>query len=166
MSIRFWLLRSACLVVFALPTAFAAETTLNEASAWQTGTFKWLLPSPVLSPADRPNDPCYSVKDPSVVYFEGRWHLFSTIRSVKRSHQIEYVSFKDWTDAPRAPRHVLTLTNGYFCAPQVFYFTPQQRWYLICQALDSNRKVPLQPAFSTSPDLSRPQSWRTSPGGC
>ena len=121
--------------------------------------FRWTVGKPVLQAADRPEDPCYSVKDPSVVYFEGRWHLFCTIRSVKRTHQIEYVSFLDWKDAATAPRHILTITNNYFCAPQVFYFTPQKKWYLIYQANELTRKPSLQPAFSTTTNLADPESW-------
>jgi hypothetical protein len=139
---------------------------LNAASAannppWSSGDFRWLATEPLVSPANRTTDPCYSVKDPSIVRYEGRWHLFCTIRSQKRSHQIEYLSFDDWTNANSAPRHILTVTNGYFCAPQVFYFTPQRKWYLIYQASDTNRPVALQPAFSTSTNLAEAASWST-----
>src|SRR5512143_4113377 len=84
--------------------------------------YHWSLSSPILSPAVRGDDPCYSVKDPSIVRFGGKWHLFTTIRSKVRSHQIEYVSFDRWEDADSSPRHVLNCREGYFCAPQVFYF--------------------------------------------
>ena len=124
-----------------------------------SGEFQWTASVPLLSPVDRPDDPCYSVKDPSVVRFGDRWHLFCTIRSQKRSHQIEYLSFDDWPAAKHATRTILSITNGYFCAPQIFYFTPQQRWYLVHQVLDSSRKPALQPAFSTSTNLVDPASW-------
>jgi Glycosyl hydrolase family 62 len=123
------------------------------------GEFHWTVGSPVLSAAERVEDRCYSVKDPTVVRFEDRWHLFATIRSRKRSHQIEYVSFGDWSDAAKANRHILTITDGYFCAPQVFYFSPHKKWYLIYQASDQSRKPALQPAWSTTTDISDPQSW-------
>src|SRR5439155_24658428 len=125
-----------------------ARTNLSPAaSSLRTGEFQWRCSEPLLSAANRPEDPCYSVKDPSIVYFEGRWHLFCTIRSQKRTHQIEYLSFTDWKEAANAPRHILAMTNGYFCAPQVFYFTPHRKWYLIYQVNDSKRKM-LQPACS------------------
>jgi hypothetical protein len=124
--------------------------------------FSWTVGAPVVAPADRPTDPCYSIKDPTVVRYQDRWHLFCTIRSQKRSHQIEYLSFADWKDAAKAKRHILTITDGYFCAPQVFYFTPHKKWYLIYQASDPARKVALQPAWSTSGDIADPSSW-TSP---
>jgi hypothetical protein len=41
----------------------------------------------------------------------------------------------------------------------VFYFTPHKKWYLIYQASDERRKPSLQPAWSTSEDLSDPASW-------
>jgi hypothetical protein len=129
------------------------------ADSLRTGTFKWTASQPVLSAALRTDDPCYSVKDPSIVRFEGRYHLFSTIRSVKRTHQIEYLSFADWKEASTAPRYILTITNNYFCAPEVFYFTPHKKWYLIYQASHLRRKPSLQPAFSTTENISDPESW-------
>jgi len=123
------------------------------------GQFRWTCGPPVVAPIQRPEDPCYSVKDPSIVRYRGRWHLFCTIRSRKRSHQIEYLSFADWADADKAKRHVLALTDGYFCAPQVFHFRPHKKWYLICQVIDKSRKPALQPAWSTTTDLADPASW-------
>ena len=124
-----------------------------------TGRFRWTLGPPLVAPAQRPADPCYSVKDPSIIRYNGRWHLFCTIRSQKRSHQVEYLSFADWQDARAAERHVLALTDGYFCAPQVFYFRPHGKWYLILQVADQTRKPALQPACSTSDDIADPASW-------
>jgi hypothetical protein len=126
------------------------------------GDFQWTLGPPVLSPLQRPGDTTYSVKDPTIVRFDGRWHLFCSIRGKERSHQIEYISFRNWDETDRAERHILGLTDGYYCAPQVFYFTPQKKWYLICQVIDQSRKPALQPAFSTSDNIADPGSW-TSP---
>lgn len=123
------------------------------------GRFHWRASAPIQAAANRPADPCFSVKDPTIVRFQDRWHLFTTIRSEKRTHQIEYSNFADWPDAANAPRHLLRFNPGYFCAPQVFWFTPHQRWYLIHQASDTNRSVALQPAFSTSTNLADPASW-------
>ena len=121
--------------------------------------YRWALFPILIGPADRPADPCHSIKDPSAVFHDGAWHVFATIRSRTRSHQIEYLTFKDWQKANAAERHVLTLTDGYFCAPQVFFFTPHKKWYLIYQMTDRARKPQLQPAFSTSTNLSDPKSW-------
>jgi len=123
------------------------------------GRFQWRCGPPVQSPLERTNDPCFSVKDPTIVRYQDRWHLFTTIRSEKRTHQIEYSSFADWKDAAAATRHILSFNPGYFCAPQVFYFTPHRRWYLLHQASDPSRPVALQPAFSTSEKIDDPASW-------
>jgi hypothetical protein len=145
--------------VWALAGMTAFSTAAPGASVWQTGDFQWQVGDPLVAPAVRPGDPCHSIKDPSVVRYEGRWHLFCTIRSQHRTHQIEYLSFADWAQADAAPRHILQISPGYFCAPQVFYFTPHRQWYLICQIHDHTRTPQLQPAYSTSLNLADPSAW-------
>jgi hypothetical protein len=138
----------------------AMHTLLLAALLSVTNQFHWNVSPPLVSPAKRIEDPCYSVKDPSLVFAGGRWHLFCTIRSQKRSHAIEYLSFTDWRDADKAQRHILTCWDGYFCAPQVFYFTPHKKWYLIFQMSDPNHKPqPYFPAFSTTTTIGDPNSW-------
>ncbi len=121
--------------------------------------FSWSAGPPLIGPQDRGGDHYYSMKDPSVVRYDGRWHLFCTVRGVKRSHQIEYLSFRDWADVSNPARKMLTASKGYFCAPQVFYFRPHRKWYLIYQVADPAWKPQLQPAFSTTSNLSDPDSW-------
>jgi hypothetical protein len=108
-------------------------TAAHAGDPFADGQFRWKSSPPLVAPAHRPEDPCVSVKDPTVVFHDGRWHLFCTIRSHQRTHQIEYLNFSDWKDADKAPRHVLKLHEGYFCAPQVFYFTPLKKWCLLYQ---------------------------------
>jgi glycosyl hydrolase family 62 len=127
--------------------------------ALRSGNFHWRATAPVLQPEDRDGDHYYSVKDPSVVRYRGRWHLFSTIRGRNRSHQIEYISFKDWPEAAQARRTTLRLTSGFFAAPDVFYFAPHKKWYLIYQFVDQSRKPALQPAYSTTTNIDDPASW-------
>lgn len=121
--------------------------------------FRWRLSEPLLSPLDRPGDPCFSVKDPTVVYSGGRWHVFCTIRSRVRSHQIEYIAFDEWENVSQAERHLLRCREGYFCAPQVFFFRPHEQWYLVYQVGEQGRKLGLQPAFSTTTTVGDPASW-------
>lgn len=133
--------------------------TSQSARDFLSGNFSWTTGPPLVSPVLRPSDPCYSVKDPSIVWYGGRWHLFCTIRSQKRTHQIEYLSFADWKDAVGSEHHVMKLSDGYFCAPQVFYFSPHHKWYMILQVEDQTRGPALQPAYSTTTDISDPFSW-------
>src|SRR5699024_2677618 len=42
--------------------------------------------------------------------------------------------------------------GGYFCAPQVFWFEPQSKWYLVYQS-------GLGATFSTNSDIDNPDGW-------
>ena len=54
---------------------------------------------------------------------------------------------------------MLRLTDNYYCAPTVFYFRPQKKWYLIYQYGDSRGDHRRRPGFSTNRDVSRWQDW-------
>lgn len=145
------------IILFAVASAQAGPP--DAIALLQEGNLCWQAGPPIFEPAQRPADPCFSVKDPTIVFHNGRWHLFVTVRSKVRSHQIEYASFADWKDANSAPRTLLTICPGYFCAPQVFYFRPKRQWMMIFQTGDPSRKVSLQPAIASSPDLTDPSKW-------
>ncbi|MCX7600168.1 MAG: non-reducing end alpha-L-arabinofuranosidase family hydrolase [Armatimonadetes bacterium] len=127
--------------------------------AFLEGRWRWRMSPPLVAPVQRPEDACFSVKDPSVVYYDGHWRLFCTIRSARRTHQIEYLTFTDWAHANAAPRRVLTMHPGYFCAPEVFFFEPHRKWYLICQASDPAWEPDYGAAYSTTTDVADPNSW-------
>jgi hypothetical protein len=122
-------------------------------------TWQWTAGPPLVSAEDLPGISCYSIKDPSVVRYNGQWHLFCTVRGQERSHAVVYLRFADWQDANGAARHVLPMHGGFFCAPQVFYYAPHEKWYLICQASDASWSPEYGAAFSTSEDLSDPAVW-------
>jgi hypothetical protein len=125
----------------------------------RNGRFAWHASAPLLASEDRDGDRYHAIKDPTVARYDGRWHLFCTIRGGKRTHQIEYLTFAGWSETHNARRQTLRLTSGYFCAPQVFYFRPQKKWYLVYQIADQSRTPALQPAFSTTADIANPESW-------
>jgi hypothetical protein len=125
-----------------------------------SGNFRWVASGPLLSPLDPPGDVRYSIKDPSVVFYNSRWHLFCTTRGQKRTHAVEYFCFQDWGQANKTLPHVLnSITAGYFCAPQVFHFTPHKKWYLIYQAPDPAYEKGQCPCFSTTQNIEDPRSW-------
>jgi hypothetical protein len=128
-------------------------------TAFFSTPFHWTSGPPVLRPTPVGGEGWLSVKDPSIVRHDGAWHLFFTLRGTKRSHAIGYLSCRDLAQAHTAPRHVLSCHAGYFCAPQVFFFTPHRQWYLICQASDEMWNPNYLPAFSCTRDLSKPDSW-------
>ena len=119
----------------------------------------WTSSAPILAPLAREGDGAISVKDPTLVEHDGRWHMFCSVRGRTRTHQIEHISsdrLDDWSGADRA---LLTCADGYFCAPQVFYFRPHGLWYLVYQTHAEARRLGLQPAYSTSRDISDPSLW-------
>lgn len=122
--------------------------------------FRWRTGGPLIAARPMGGQDWHAIKDPSVVFHLGRWHLFCTVRGTPRSHAIATLSFAEWADAPRAEPRLLTAHAGYFCAPQVFYFTPHRRWYLVCQAADPAwGDPPYRPAFATTERLEDPASW-------
>ena len=117
----------------------------------------WTLGDPVLASGPLGTFSELGVKDPSIVYYEGMWHLFFTARGRENS-TTGYVSAKDLAELATAPRHELEMIKGksrYGCAPQVLYFRPHRKWYLIFQNLDAR----YQPAYSTTTTISDPKSW-------
>ena len=54
--------------------------------ALSSGNFSWVASSPVLEPREVAGEKWVSVKDPSVVRYKGKWHLFCTVRGTVRSH--------------------------------------------------------------------------------
>jgi len=75
----------------------------------------------------------------------------STVNS-SGDYGMEYVHFADWSDAPAASASPYYLDYLGGTAPQVFYFAPQNKWYLIYQ---------WTPQFSTNSDPTQPQNWTT-----
>ncbi len=118
----------------------------------------WEYSAPLISPEKRDRDPSLSQKDPSLVFYEGRWHVFVSVKLPDRT-AIEYSSFDKWENADVAPRTILRTTDSrYYCAPQVFYFTPQKKWYLIYQVGMPNHDKMLV-AYSTTSTIGDPVSW-------
>lgn len=96
-----------------------------------------------------------SVKDPSIVYYGGKYHLFYTARSTNVSGwQMGYVSASQISQLNTSARTYLGALNGgsYFCAPEVFWFSSKNKWYLVYQS-------GLGATFSTNTDVSDPGGW-------
>lgn len=131
------------------PAACVIEADLS----WSSGGVV-IEPKPV---ADRVIG---GLKDPSVVYFDGQWHVFATaLPAEDGALGMVYLGFEDWADANDLEPTLLDQVpglEGYHAAPQVFYFAPQDTWYLIYQSQD--------PQYSTTQTLDDPLSWTTPAG--
>lgn len=130
----------------------AAPATSAEPSS------SWIVGEPVLLPGERGCFDETAVKDPSIVFSGGQWHVFYTARG-RGEYTTGYVSAKTLDELNSSRRHELKRISGarsrYACAPQVFFFQPRNRWYLLFQTRDSN----YQPAYSTTEAISGPASW-------
>lgn len=148
------------LALLLLPLA-ALSLKAAEPSPWEKGEFRWKASAPLLDvEAQRASgDPHVALKDPTLVFHEGRWHLFGTLRMKSGRVCMQYLNFTDWAQANTAPRELISFTDKYHCAPQVFYFTPHQRWYLIHQLAVPGNTPAMGPYFSTTTNLADAKSW-------
>ena len=139
--------------ISAVQTPHGPPSTIVANVETTASCFHWhSTPALILPKPDADHD-VSAVKDPSVVYAKGRYHIFMTTAG-SGGWGLAEVSFKDWADAPNAPVSYLDrsgIGRGYRAAPQVFYFAPQHLWYLIFQGGD--------PQYSTTADIDDPLSW-------
>lgn len=143
-----------------------ALTHRGQAQELDVPAFQWRVGKPFLEVDEVQlpvtNHAWIAVKDPSVVRFENRWHLFCTLRKNKQADgriRIGYLAFADWALASKAKWSVLELTPGYHGAPQIFWFEPHRKWYLIYQAEDATRGLRYGPCYSTNEDITKPTEW-------
>jgi hypothetical protein len=116
-------------------------------------SFRWSSSGALIGPHLASNLGILAVKDPSVVQVNGRFHVFfSTIDGT--NYNLGYTSFTDWSQAATAPQTYLGSTavgSGYRAAPEVFFFAPQQKWYLIYQTGNAS--------YSTNSDINNAAGW-------
>ncbi len=116
---------------------------------------KWKSTASLIKPVSDATHKLASIKDPTVVQYGGKWHIYATVANTAGGWNMVYLNFTDWSEAGAAKQVYLDTVNpglaGYHCAPQIFYFRPQKKWYLIYQSQ--------QPTYSTTDDLSKPETW-------
>jgi GH35 family endo-1,4-beta-xylanase len=115
---------------------------------------EWESSGTLVKPVSDETHSIVSVKDPTVVRYENKWHIYATTANTRGHWSMVYLSFSDWSEAAKAKPYYLDNNpnlRGYHCAPQVFYFRPHKKWYLIFQSQ--------QPQYSTTDDLSKPETW-------
>jgi endo-1,4-beta-xylanase len=118
-------------------------------------TFQWRSSDVLISPKPDATHPIVSVKDPTVVRYKDRWLVYATTADTSGNWSLQYLSFKNWSDAASATPYFLDqspIGPGYRAAPQLFYFAPQKLWYLVYQTGGGA-------SYSTNPDPTQPQNW-------
>ncbi len=117
------------------------------------GPFSWHSTAPLISAVPDASHPIIAVKDPSVVFFNNQWNVYATT-SDGSNWSMQYINFPSWQQAASASPYYMDANPGlvgYHAAPEVFFFRPQNLWYLIFQSG--------QPQYSTAADLSQPSTW-------
>ncbi|NLS92843.1 MAG: hypothetical protein GXX96_11875 [Planctomycetaceae bacterium] len=132
---------------------------------------RWTVSEIIMGPGRRGAFDDVAAKDPSIVFYQGKYHVFYTSKATRQTARtLQYVektrSGLGYTSAPTlaglrtAPRHYLNESLGaVVVAPQVFYFAPQKLWYLIAQVPVKDARPDLQPVYSTNSDLENPHGW-------
>lgn len=96
----------------------------------------------------------YGAKDPSIVYYGGKYHVFYTGANQSGGWQMLYTSASTIAGLANAPRTFMSkISEAYFCAPQVFYYEPHGLWYLVYQ--DGTYGA----AYATTTNIADPNSW-------
>jgi endo-1,4-beta-xylanase len=117
-------------------------------------SYDWTSTAPIVVPHSDERHELVAVKDPTVVRFNDRWHVYASSVGKGGIYGMVYTSFADWADAPSAPMYYMSKTPGfdtYVAAPELFYFEPQKLWYLVFQSGP--------PMFSTNKDPGDPTKW-------
>jgi Glycosyl hydrolase family 62 len=141
---------------------------------------KWKSTGVLVAPQNDASHFLYSVKDPTIFRYQDKWEVYATAymvsgpaaaallnpgtdepsagrgrgRGAGGTFNMVHVSFADWKDAPKAKLHYLDAKpgfGGYRCAPEVFYFSPQKKWYYTFQTQP--------PVYCTSETPDDPMSW-------
>ena len=124
------------------------------ASAGLPASLAWTSTGPLIVPVSDAAHDLVAVKDPTIVRYHDRWHVYASSVARGGSYGMVYLSFADWGEAAKASFYTMDKTPGfktYVAAPQLFYFTPQKKWYLVFQSGP--------PMFATADDPGEPTKW-------
>ncbi|MEN8139216.1 MAG: non-reducing end alpha-L-arabinofuranosidase family hydrolase [Bacteroidota bacterium] len=128
---------------------------------------KWTTSEPVFG--SRIGDAWDNVaaKDPSIVEYNGKYHLFYTAKSAdtingKVNYKIGtgYTSAKTIEELNSSERIFIdSIVGGNVVAPQVFYFEPQKKWYLIAHTWVNGDHGDLEPIYMTNYNIEDVNGW-------
>jgi endo-1,4-beta-xylanase len=123
----------------------------------------WTVTGPILSAGPAGSFDELAVKNPSLVFHRGRWHLFYTSKPRRDSREFKtalgYITAPTLEALAASPRIEMRQVLGEsIISPQVFYFEPQGLWYLIGHVGDTALQT-LEPVYSTNPDIENVNGW-------
>lgn len=129
----------------------SASSQSLEANCELTNNFSWVSSGPLIAPQSADH---VSIKDPTIVFYNHQYHVFATVWDTHRKGWGSvYLNFNNFSDTSSAKQ--ISLENkptGNAVAPQVFFFRPHNKWYLIYQ---------WGAKYSTNTDIANPDAWTT-----
>src|SRR4029079_19138757 len=127
----------ASLIVAGGLSAGCSSDSQARAACGVPASFAWSSSPVLLAPISDATHDLVSIRDPSVVFFDGKWHVFVSTVDANGGYRMAYITFPDWDHTADATLTYLDQTptlRGYHAAPQVFFFAPQNKWYLVYQS--------------------------------
>jgi hypothetical protein len=146
---------TACTGAVTTPPTTTPPTTSTSPAGTLPSSFHWSSSGILISPRSNATHNLIAVKDPSVVYYNGRWYVYMSTVDGNGNYGMAATSFTDWSQAGSAPLYYLdqsAIGGGYKTAPMLFYFAPQRLWYLTYQTGGNI-------GYSTNPDITNPAGW-------
>lgn len=131
---------------------------------------KWKSTAALVVPQNDATHFLFSIKDPTIAFIDNRWEIYATANMIMGpqaaaasqpgarparggTFNMVHLSFADWKDAPQTKLFYMDQAGftGYKCAPELFYFAPQKKWYFTFQTQP--------PVYCTSDTPGDPKSW-------
>ncbi|MDP4179923.1 MAG: non-reducing end alpha-L-arabinofuranosidase family hydrolase [Bacillota bacterium] len=146
------LIKKGVVFIMALVLVFSMLGSVLNAAANPSPS--WTVDDAVVFHAQcKPYD-YYAAKDPTIVYYNGKYLVYYTGANQSGGWQMCFTSAATIPELKNAPRTYMSKINeSYFCAPELFYFEPQKLWYLVYQ--DGTYGA----AYATSTNPADPSSW-------
>ncbi|EHJ02234.1 Alpha-N-arabinofuranosidase [Clostridium sp. DL-VIII] len=141
-------------VMFIIGLVLITSSFVSAASAAANPSPTWHVGERVIRHGEAKPYDYYGAKDPSIVYYNGKYHVFYTGANQSGGWQMLHTSASTISGLKTAPRNYMSsIGESYFCAPEVFYYEPKGLWYLVYQ--DGTYGV----AYSTTKNIDDPNSW-------
>lgn len=85
----------------------------GQSSCALPSTFKWTTGAPVILPKSDATHDLVAVKDPTVVRYNDRWHLFASSVTKAGAYNMVYMNFANWSEASAAPFYYMDQTPNF-----------------------------------------------------
>lgn len=160
---RLWSWAGRLAIGSTVAASVACAVANGEGADFELPYRHWTVSEPILAPGPEGTFDAVAVKDPTIVYHRGRWHLFYTAKPARDAKRYKtalgYVTAPTLAGLRQAPHvEMRPILGESMIAAQVFYFEPHKLWYLVGHVGDASLHK-LQPVYSTNPDIENVQGW-------